>query len=202
MPALIYIHGFLSSPLSHKAQQVGEWLGESRPNIVYHCPMLSAYPGEVQNSLEQLVESLLPEPVYLMGSSMGGFWATYLAEKYDLPAVLINPAVKPTSLMPKYVGLPLKNYHTEDTYTLGSRDIETLAKLEVHAPQRLNNYWLLSQTGDETLNYKLGVDYYQGCRQTIEEGGDHGFERFERFIPAALEFCETYYQELPIHKTQ
>jgi len=111
MPALIYIHGFLSSPLSHKAQQVGEWLGESRPNIVYHCPMLSAYPGEVQNSLEQLVESLLPEPVYLMGSSMGGFWATYLAEKYDLPAVLINPAVKPTSLMPKYVGLPLKNYN-------------------------------------------------------------------------------------------
>lgn len=202
MSALIYIHGFLSSPLSHKAQQVAQWLADLRPDVAYHCPMLSAYPDEVQQDLDCLVESLLPGPVYLMGSSMGGFWATYLAEKYDLPAVLINPAVNPTTLMPKYVGIALKNYHTEDTYTLGSNDIEALAKLEAHTPKRLQNYWLLSQRGDETLECQIGVDYYRGCKQTVEEGGDHGFQEFERFIPAALEFCETYYKETPIKKTQ
>src|SRR5690606_11448377 len=83
MPALIYIHGFLSSPRSWKAQQVQQWLAQNRPDIRYHCPHLTPYPDETRQALETLVESLLPEPVYLMGSSLGGFWASWLAEKYD-----------------------------------------------------------------------------------------------------------------------
>lgn len=189
MSALIYIHGFLSSPLSHKAQQVQTWLAENRTDIDYHCPFLPPYPGQARDLLESLVESL-PGPVYLMGSSLGGFWATYLAEKYDLRAVLINPAVKPSMLMPEYVGVELQNYHTDDTYVLSEQHIDELRAVDTPQIQRLDNYWLMAQTGDETLDYRLAVEKYRGCKQLVEEGGDHAFQDFERWIGRTIDFLE------------
>ncbi len=191
MAALIYIHGFLSSPLSHKAQQVQQWLAQSRPDIAYHCPLLAPYPGKVQAELEQLVESLQAKgPVYLMGSSMGGYWSTWLAEKYDLRAVLINPAVTPSMMMPEFVGVELTNYHTDDTYMLEPHHVDEIRAVDTPNPQRLQNYWLMVQTEDETLDFRLAVDKYEGCKQLIEEGGDHGFQGFERFIPESIAFLE------------
>ncbi|BFM14035.1 esterase YqiA [Maricurvus nonylphenolicus] len=191
MAALIYIHGFLSSPLSHKAVQVQQWLAEQRPDISFHCPYLPPYPGEVQLTLEQMVEELQQQgPVYLMGSSMGGYWSTYLAEKYDLRAILINPAVTPSMLMPEYIGVELKNYHTEDTYMLEPHHVDEIRAVDTPNPQRLQNYWLMVQTEDETLDYRLAVDKYEGCKQLVEEGGDHGFQGFERFIAGAIDFLE------------
>ena len=190
MSALIYIHGFLSSPRSHKAVQVHDWLAQNRPDITYHCPFLTPYFGEAREMLDALVSRLLPETVFLMGSSLGGFWATYLAEKYDLRAVLINPAVKPSVFNPDYIGVELKNYHTDDTYVLTEQHIQELFAADTPVIHRQGNYWLMVQTGDETLDYRLAVEKYAGCKQLIEEGGSHAFEGFERFIPAAIEFLE------------
>lgn len=190
MAALLYIHGFLSSPLSFKAQQTQAWLAANHPEIDYYCPQLSPYPAETQQLLERLVESLLPQPVYLMGSSLGGFWATWLAEKYNLHALLINPAVSPQSFMPKYVGMELKSYHTEDKYLLSQQHIEEITRVDI-TPQRRENYWLLVQTGDETLDYRHAVEKYVGCKQTIEEGGDHAFQDFERYLESGLEFLSS-----------
>jgi predicted esterase YcpF (UPF0227 family) len=190
MAALLYIHGFLSSPLSFKAQQTQTWLAANHPEIDYHCPQLSPYPAKTQQCLEDVVESLLPEPVYLMGSSLGGFWATWLAEKYNLRALLINPAVRPQEFMPKYVGIELKSYHTDDIYHLQSHHIEEIKVVDV-LPHRLENYWLLVQTGDETLDYRRAVKKYKGCKQTIEEGGDHSFQSFERYLESGLTFLQS-----------
>ena len=187
MAALLYIHGFLSSPQSFKAQQVQTWLAANHPEIDYHCPQLSPYPAQTQQLLETLVESFLPEPVYLMGSSLGGFWATWLAEKYNLRALLINPAVRPQEFMPKYVGMELKSYHTQDVYLLNPHHVEEIKSVDV-PPRRLDNYWLLVQTGDETLDYRCAVEKYAGCKQTIEEGGDHAFKEFERYLESGLKF--------------
>lgn len=187
MAALLYIHGFLSSPLSFKAQQTQAWLAANHPEIDYHCPQLSPYPNETQKGLEELVESLLPQPVYLMGSSLGGFWATWLAEKYNLSALLVNPAVNPQSFMPKYLGMELKSYHTDDTYLLQPHHIDEIIQVDIQ-PKRLANYWLLVQTGDETLDYRNAVEKYTGCKQTIEEGGDHAFQGFERYLESGLAF--------------
>jgi predicted esterase YcpF (UPF0227 family) len=187
MAALLYIHGFLSSPQSFKAQQTQAWLAANHPEIDYHCPQLSPYPAETQQLLEQLVESILPQSVYLMGSSLGGFWATWLAEKYNLRALLINPAVSPQSFMPKYVGMELKSYHSDDVYLLHKHHIDEIKLVDVQ-PQRLDNYWLLVQTGDETLDYRNAVEKYNGCKQTVEEGGDHSFQRFERYLETGLNF--------------
>jgi len=192
MPALIYIHGFLSSPSSHKALQVKQWLADNRPDIDYHCPFLTVYPDEVKVELDTLVQSLLEKgPVYLMGSSMGGFWSTYLAETYKLPAVLINPAVKPSMLMPSYVGMKLKNYHTDDSYMLEQRHIDQLRELVPSAILHPQLYWVLLQTADETLDYRLAQALYGDAKLLIEEGGDHGFVGFERHIPASIEFLES-----------
>ena len=109
MAALLYVHGFLSSPLSFKAQQTAQWLAVAHPEIEFICPQLTPYPADTQLLLESLVERYLPEPVYLMGSSLGGFWATWLAEKYNLRAVLINPAVRPQDFMPAYLEVDLNS---------------------------------------------------------------------------------------------
>lgn len=187
MPALIYIHGFLSSPLSFKAKQTEAWLAENYPSIGYHCPHLTPYPEVTRQQLEGLVESLLPDPVYLMGSSLGGFWATWLVEKYNLRALLVNPAVEPQAFMPEYLDVDLKSYHTDDSYRLSAHHIEEIKAVNVPVT-RTENYWVLLQTGDETLDYRQAAKKYAGCKQTVEEGGDHSFQGFERYLADAITF--------------
>ncbi|MEJ2761421.1 MAG: YqiA/YcfP family alpha/beta fold hydrolase [Gammaproteobacteria bacterium] len=190
MSTLLYIHGFLSSPASGKAVQVRDWLAAHRPSMEYHCPFLTPYFDEAGMELESFVESRLPGDVYLMGSSLGGYWATHLAEKYDLRAVLINPLVRAERLRREALGFELKNYHTDDVYILEERHADALEAADTPVIRRPENYWLLVQTGDETLDYRLAVAKYAGCRQLVEEGGDHGFQGFERHIRAAVEFLE------------
>jgi uncharacterized protein len=187
MAALLYIHGFLSSPQSFKARQMQAWLAENHPEIAYHCPQLTPYPEQTRRELEQLVESLLPQPVYLVGSSLGGFWSTWLAEKYNLRALLINPAVCPGDFMPRFIGQTLKAYHTDDLYQLTAEHIDEITAVDIPVT-RSQNYWLLLQTGDEILNYRDAEKKYAGCKQTIEEGGDHAFQGFERYLAPGLEF--------------
>jgi uncharacterized protein len=187
MATLLYLHGFLSSPLSFKAQQTQVWLAANHPEIDYHCPQLSPYPAATQQLLEHLVSSLAHQPVYLMGSSLGGFWATWLAEKYNLRALLINPAVNPHAFMPKYLGVELKSYHSDDVYCLYQHHIDEIQTVDIE-PKRLVNYWVLLQTGDETLDYRHAVQKYAGCKHTIEQGGDHAFQGFERYLESGLAF--------------
>lgn len=189
MAALLYIHGFLSSPFSFKAQQTRQWLAVNRPGITFYCPHLPPYPAQTQLMLESLVESLLPQPVYLMGSSLGGFWASWLAEKYDLRAVLINPAVRPQDFMPSYLNVDLKSYHTDDSYRLNAGHLDEIIAVDTPITHK-SNYWLLVQTGDETLDYRQAVQKYAGCKQTIEAGGDHAFQGFERYLEDSIKFLQ------------
>lgn len=190
MPHLLYIHGFLSSPQSAKAVQVADWLSEHRPDIKYHCPFLTPYPDQTRITLENIVKETQSDSLYLMGSSLGGFWATWLAEKYNLRAVLINPAVKLSLFKSEYVNTELKNYHTEDTYYLTDHHVEYFRQVDTPAVKLKNNYWLMVQTGDETLDFRLALRKYHGCRQLVEEGGDHSFQNFYRHIASAIEFLE------------
>lgn len=197
---LIYIHGFLSSPLSHKAMQVKEYCEKHHPSIGYICPALTAYPEESITQLESLIENALQEKsktenpstskqtIGLIGSSLGGFYATYLSEKYNLKAVLINPAVAPHTLVANYLHVDLANYHTDQHYQLNESHLETFKALDVSALQHKDNYWLMVQTEDETLDYRAAVKKYQGCRQLAEEGGDHSFQDFDRWLPDVFSF--------------
>jgi len=190
MTNLLYIHGFLSSPLSLKAQQMDLWLAAHRPQLQYLCPLLSPYPEQTRTTLEQLVESSHPDNVRLIGSSLGGLWATWLAEKYDLKAVLINPVVDLNLFKDTYLNVKLKNYHTEDTYILDESHIKGFNSINIPDIRRPANYLLMVQSGDEVLDYRLALARYSASRQLVIDGGDHTFQNFEKYIPVAMEFLE------------
>ena len=189
---LIYIHGFSSSPLSAKAQQIGEALSSNKTSapftdVQYHIPLLTYNPDTAIAVLKQTVEPLLPGSVGLIGSSMGGFYGTYIAERYDLPLVLINPAVKPYELLLDHLG-ENENPYTGEKFTFTEQHVDVFKALEVEPITQPERYLLLTKTGDETLDYQQGVTKYQGCRQIVETGGDHSFSDLDRHLNTIFDF--------------
>ncbi len=189
MPTLLYIHGFLSASQSTKAQQCRQWLARNKPHWQFECPDLSSYPQQALQALTDLVESRPDASFRLVGSSLGGFWATVLAERTGCKAVLINPAVEPQRRFKNLVGQTLTHYYTGADTVLSDQDLDFLQQVSprITDPDR---YWLLVQTGDMTLDYRHAVDFYRGCRQTIEPGGNHSFEHFDRWIPQIVDFLD------------
>ncbi|WP_370980882.1 YqiA/YcfP family alpha/beta fold hydrolase [Agaribacterium sp. ZY112] len=184
---VIYIHGFLSSPRSFKAQATEEWLRAHRSDLVFHCPQLSSYPEKAKQQLSTLLNSL-PNAVAI-GSSLGGYWASHFVELGLLSkAVLVNPAVSPHTRFQSYVGQELKSYYSDDSYCLQAKDLATLAECESGALKDVSRYWLLQQKGDEVLDWTMAAQRYRACRSTIEDGGNHSFEAYERWIPEVIRF--------------
>ena len=181
---LIYIHGFNSSPASSKAQLLKARLEALGRGAEFAAPALPHSPAQAA----ALLDALARHPgAALVGSSLGGYYATYLAEKHGLKAVLLNPAVRPYELLTALVGLQ-KNLHTGEEYDFTPQHIAELSALEVDrsTPAR---YLLLAATGDEVLDYRAAMDRYRGCRQIVIEGGDHGLSNFASHVDAVLEFC-------------
>lgn len=183
---VFYIHGFNSSPQSAKARLLGEYLAAFHPAVRYHVPALPYDPERAIGTLCDAIAACLPAPVKLLGSSLGGFYGAYAAELFRLPLVLVNPAVRPYELLKDHLG-EQTNIYTGESYWFTPYHIEVLRRLEVEVtePER---YFLLTQMGDETLDYREGVARYQACRQVVEPGGSHGFDGFERHLPSIMRF--------------
>ncbi|WJG08934.1 YqiA/YcfP family alpha/beta fold hydrolase [Aliiglaciecola sp. LCG003] len=184
---LIYIHGFLSSPQSVKSQQTVKYINEHYPNLLFEAPQVPNYPDQAIALLEDIVSAHQGKKLGFIGSSMGGFMATYLVEKYGGKAVLINPAVKPFELLIDYLGDHVNPY-TGMKFTLSPTHIDQLKALDspiIHNPR---NYWALLQTGDETLDYRQAQKRYANSKLTIEEGGDHSFTGYPDYLADIFTF--------------
>ncbi len=185
---LLYIHGFNSSPASYKATLFREWLDQHYHELVVEIPYLKPYPAESIKQLETLVEHWLQtEAVTVVGSSLGGFYATWLAEKYNLKAVLVNPSVKPFETLAAYLG-ENKNFYNDDHYLFEQQHVEELKRFYLPQLQRVENYLLMVQTGDETLDFREATAKYCHSQNIIEYGGDHGFRHFERWFSYIMRF--------------
>ncbi|MGQ5521770.1 YqiA/YcfP family alpha/beta fold hydrolase [Chitinimonas sp. PSY-7] len=184
MAKILYLHGFNSSPASQKAQQTHAWLAERSLAEHFICPTLPSTPKAAAMLITQLMEQHGPEGITLFGSSLGGFLASWAAEKYGCRAVLINPAVRPAQLLHAYLGLQRNPYSGEE-YLLEAHHMDELKALEP-AAITAERYWLLLETGDETLNYRDALAYYKGCKQTVIEGGDHSFQHWEPMLPELI----------------
>lgn len=187
MSHILYIHGFLSSPSSYKAKATQAWLKQHRPDLSFCCPELSSYPFEAENQLRELLVSRAP--AFLIGSSLGGFWATFLVEEgLAERAVLINPAVSPQRRFQSLVGENLKSYYSDRHYSLSHADMAQLERCDRPQLREPERYMLLLQTGDEVLDYRLAEDRYQGSELNIEVGGDHSFVGYDRWLPRIMQF--------------
>lgn len=186
---IVYIHGFNSSPASTKSSQLRERLEALGRGAQFRCPALPHWPKQAMALLEREIAGAAAESVTLVGSSLGGFYATCLTEKLGVRSVLVNPAITPQDGLRAYLG-PQQNLYTGETYTLTEEHLGQLAALYVAKPARLDKYLLMHTTGDELLDWRIAVDHYRGCRQVVVEGSDHGFREFGEYLDIVLEFAK------------
>lgn len=182
---IVYLHGFNSSPQSHKAQQLRRYMTERGLAAEFCCPALPPYASAATEMIERSVKKL-EAPCYV-GSSLGGFYATFMVERFGGRAVLINPAIEPHVDLRAYLGTQA-NLYTGERYELTEQHLEQWRRIAVPAitPQR---YLLLVETGDEVLDYRLAVKRYAGAEQVVIEGGDHSLQTFPQHLARILKFA-------------
>ena len=186
---LIYLHGFNSSPESYKSRALHAYMDDNGILDSLISPAIPPVPADAMAMLMDLYESKSQlGNVAIAGSSLGGFYATCLAERFGCKAVLINPAVRPHLLLKKYLGENV-NYHTSEHWKLDEVHIEQFRELDVDSITQPERYLLMLQKGDETLDYHQALGKYADCPLVLEEGGDHSFTGFENHIEQLLKFC-------------
>tara|TARA_R110000772_G_scaffold196899_2_gene307638 strand:+ start:4629 stop:5243 length:615 start_codon:yes stop_codon:yes gene_type:complete len=191
---LIYLHGFNSSPVSQKAKSLNKYaqdeLGSAANKQKFEVltPNLPYKPEKAMVLVEELMEGA--DNVVLIGSSLGGFYSIYLAEKYQCKAVLVNPLVTlKKDLADNFIGRHINPYSHEE-FEIGMQDAEYLLSLELASIKNQTNYFLLLEEGDEVLDYRLALAKFPQARQRVLSGGTHRFENFERYLPEIMDFAE------------
>ena len=184
--SILYIHGFNSAPESKKATQLTSLMQRIGLGNQLRVPALHHHPRHAMAQLQAAINEL-GRPL-LVGSSLGGYYATYLAEQSGLKALLVNPAVSPHRMFDGYLGTQ-KNLYSGETWELTHDHVAALAELEVAAPQDPQRYQVWLQTADETLDYRLAEKYYAACALRIQAGGDHSYQGFAAQLPALLTFA-------------
>jgi predicted esterase YcpF (UPF0227 family) len=186
-PAILYLHGFNSAPSSHKARTLQRYMDERGLGSRLCCPALPHHPRDATALIVNEYQRLGAGNVTLVGSSLGGFYSTWLAEKAGCRAVLIQPAVQPYAGLESYLG-PQKNLYTGAEYELTREHLAGWQALAVEHidPER---YLLLLETGDEVLDYRAALQKYEGARTVVRQGGDHSLQSFPEQIPRILAFA-------------
>nr|WP_284509353.1 YqiA/YcfP family alpha/beta fold hydrolase [Caballeronia sp. GAFFF2] len=182
------MHGFRSSPQSFKARVMRARLADLGRLSEWQCPVLPVSPKEAIELAESLVANTSAAEITVVGSSLGGFYATYLAEKHGWRAVLLNPAVVPQRDLSHYLGeQPL--WHGGGSITVLPRHLDELRALAVEKITQAERYYLIAATGDEVLDYRTMLAHYPSVRTTLIEGGDHAISDFPDYLDDVLAFC-------------
>jgi len=190
---ILYLHGFRSSPDSFKARMMADAMAAHGLMDAWACPQLPASPREAIDlalgmARGQLADTDSPRELTVIGSSLGGFYATWIAEQLGCKAVLLNPAVHAARDLATQVG-EHHMYHSGAPFVFLPEYVDELAA--IHAPRitQPDRYFLVAATGDEVLDWREMRDRYAGCRQRIVQGSDHGLSDFAQWMPEVLEFA-------------
>lgn len=182
---ILYIHGFMSSPQSYKAELTKRFIQKYYPSWHYYCPQLHVSPAIAIEQLIALMKDKQDQTWLLIGSSLGGYYGSYLSEKFNVKAVLVNPAVKPYELLEAYLG-EQKSYHSDEVVNVKPCFLDELKNIEVNTISK-KNYLVMLQTDDEVLDYQQAEKKYQSCELVIEQGGDHSFINFQDHLPDIMQ---------------
>lgn len=186
---ILYLHGFRSSPLSMKARLLGERMAELGRAADYLCPQLPASPKLAMELALSLVDGVPASELAIIGSSLGGYYATWMAERIGCRAVLLNPAIVPQLSLDQHVGVTTE-FHSDRPFEFKREYIEELRALAVPRITRPERYFLLAATGDEVLDYRDMVAHYAHARQHVIQGSDHGISEFAGYLDEVLAFCQ------------
>jgi len=188
--ALVYLHGFNSSPQTVKGRKLAAAAAVLGQPPRVHIPTLHHRPATAMREVCAWVDANVADgaALTLVGSSLGGYYATWLAEKYDARAVVINPAVRPATSLAAHLG-PQRNLHTGEAWELTPMHFAELDALSVARLTRMERYLLLMRSGDELLDWRDAVARYAGAWQYVLGGGDHGWEGIDDEIRSMLRFA-------------
>ena len=188
MKTIVYLHGFVSSPQSKKAVMLGDYVRHYAAAVDYRVPELNHRPSRAFETVLAECARHDPESLTLVGSSLGGFYATAAAERVGCRAALLNPAVHPHRHFHRYLG-PQRNMYTGESFVLTQQHIDELADLAVASITRPERYWVFLETGDEVLDYREAVAFYAGALHDIVQGGDHSLASFPEHIPDLVDWA-------------
>jgi uncharacterized protein len=185
---ILYLHGFRSSPQSMKARLMAAHFATTEHRFI--CPQLPASPAAAMALASDFIEDRgdAAKDWALIGSSLGGYYATFLAEKYGCRAAMLNPAVFPAKDLASYVG-ELSMYHSNDSFEWKAEYLYELEALHVERITQPEHYFLLAATGDEVLDWRMMRDHYAGAQQIIIDGSDHAISEFENYVERVAAFC-------------
>ena len=184
---LLYLHGFRSSPKSFKAQRLAAWLAENRPDVHWWCPQLPPSPRDAMALVRDGIAGW-PGPSAVLGSSLGGFYATAVAEATGWPAVLLNPAIDPARDLAAYIGEQTAFHAPEEPFFFRAEYIDQLRALTLPAITRPERYFAVIAKGDEVLDWREMAARYAGAAIRLLEGGDHALSDFDEHLPHLLRF--------------
>jgi predicted esterase YcpF (UPF0227 family) len=192
MIRIAYLHGFNSGPASVKGQALGRAIAALPATVrpEYFLPRLSHWPAEAVRAVSRWAESAGRDGLTFVGSSLGGFYATHLAEAHGAKAVVVNPALRPESTLAPYLGQQ-HNPSTGEQYELTPAHLDELSALQVQRITQPRRYLLLAQAGDELLDWRQAIAFYAGAWQFIQGGGDHAYENFAEQASLVLRFAGT-----------
>jgi hypothetical protein len=189
-PTIVYLHGFNSSPQSVKGRAIARAAAALRDPPLFYMPDLAHRPAQAMRDVCAWIDAAAVDPrsLALVGSSLGGYYATWLAERYDVRAVVINPAIRPAADLRPFLGRQ-RNPQTGAEYDITLAHFVELEALEVARITRPERYFLLVRTGDELLDWRVSSAFYAGAFQYVAGGGNHGWEDFGDEVESVLRFC-------------
>ena len=185
---LLYLHGFRSSPQSFKAQRLQAWLAEHRPGVHWWCPQLPPSPRAAMKLLRDGTAGWPAASSAVLGSSLGGFYATAVAERTGWPCVVMNPAVDPARDLAAYIGEQTAFHTPEERFFFRPEYVGELQALHVPVLRHAERTLALIAQGDELLDWREMRARYAGARLHVIPGSDHALSDFDDHLPQVLRF--------------
>ena len=185
---LLYLHGFRSSPQSVKAKKMAALVAARYPDVTWWCPQLPPSPRDAMALLTQGITGWPHASMAVIGSSLGGFYATAVAERCGCKAVLLNPAVDPARDLSAYIGEQTTWQNPDEHFFFEAHFVDELRALQAGPLATPQNYLAVIAKGDEVLDWREMAARYAQANLRLLEGGDHALSDFDAHVPAILDF--------------
>jgi uncharacterized protein len=185
---LLYFHGFRSSPRSFKAQRMETEVRKRHPRVTWWCPQLPPSPKQAMRMVADTIAAWPHDRMAVVGSSLGGFYATWVAERTGCRAVLLNPAVDPARDLARYIGEQTVWQDPQQHFYFAPEYVEELRALACGPLARPDRYFAVIAKGDEVLDWREMTGRYPGARIKLLEGGDHALSDFDAHLEEVLAF--------------